>query len=574
MEKYKRLKDPIYGYISVPDEYMHCIVDTAVFQRLRRVIQTSYAPLYSSAVHNRFVHSLGVYYLGRIASKQLVEEICVYKLFDRRQVESLQKIFLLACLLHDVGHAPFSHTGEAMYLDLEGEKENCYIKIHEELKQIVDSEEFSQDVPELAAHSAAPHEIMSVIVGIQEFRQYFENAEERSFFARCILGYEYTGRNRLLNLKNCFISLLNSKVIDVDKLDYLIRDAYITGFHTVNIDYQRLLTSITVIVEDDNESIQLAYRKNAISVIENVVYAHDAEKKWIQTHPVVVYETYLLEHIFQYLHEKLDRDEHKLFSYQSLTREGQELCGKVRVSLLCDDDIIYFMKNMFPSKLGNEFFERRLRRHPVWKSESEYAALFAGIIGENSDSMTAFEEAMSVTVSYLKRNADDSWTIDESVLEKVKKELEKLDSSGLKSENIAAQRKDKEKIIKLMDCLIKYARENDLEPDFVLLGANQFISSFGKPDFSNMPIVFEISEEDYIDRAFAKIANPLQSERLEEKKFYYLFYRRQDKGNSFFDKKKLCEYLGKEFTRLKTHSRRKKDGDAFEKDCQKTNPLS
>ncbi len=128
MDKYKRLKDPIYGYISIPDEYMHCIVDTAIFQRLRRIIQTSYAPLYSSAVHNRFVHSLGVYYLGSIASKQLVEEICEYGLFDSKQVEKLQKIFLLACLLHDLGHAPFSHTGEAMYLDLEGGRENRYIK--------------------------------------------------------------------------------------------------------------------------------------------------------------------------------------------------------------------------------------------------------------------------------------------------------------------------------------------------------------------------------------------------------------------------------------------------------------
>ena len=71
---YKRLKDPIYGYIQVPIEYMTGIVDTAVFQRLRRIIQTSYSPLYSSAVHNRFVHSLGVYHLGTIAANALCRE--------------------------------------------------------------------------------------------------------------------------------------------------------------------------------------------------------------------------------------------------------------------------------------------------------------------------------------------------------------------------------------------------------------------------------------------------------------------------------------------------------------------
>lgn len=71
----KRLKDPIYGYIEISKNYMEEIVDTAVFQRLRRVIQTSYSPLYASAVHNRFVHSLGVYHLGEIAIESLCREI-------------------------------------------------------------------------------------------------------------------------------------------------------------------------------------------------------------------------------------------------------------------------------------------------------------------------------------------------------------------------------------------------------------------------------------------------------------------------------------------------------------------
>lgn len=82
----KKLKDPIYGYINIPNEYMTDIVDTAIFQRLRRIVQTSYSPLYSSAVHNRFVHSLGVYHLGRFAAETLkakIEEIFekLHKLF-------------------------------------------------------------------------------------------------------------------------------------------------------------------------------------------------------------------------------------------------------------------------------------------------------------------------------------------------------------------------------------------------------------------------------------------------------------------------------------------------------------
>ena len=58
MKKNKIIKDPIYGYVEIPIEYVSDIIDTAVFQRLRRIVQTSYSPLYSSAVHNRFVHSI------------------------------------------------------------------------------------------------------------------------------------------------------------------------------------------------------------------------------------------------------------------------------------------------------------------------------------------------------------------------------------------------------------------------------------------------------------------------------------------------------------------------------------
>lgn len=73
MTKNKRFKDPIYGYIEIEESIISDIVDTAGFQRLRNIIQTSYSPLYSSAVHNRFVHSLGVYHLGCIVSENIAK---------------------------------------------------------------------------------------------------------------------------------------------------------------------------------------------------------------------------------------------------------------------------------------------------------------------------------------------------------------------------------------------------------------------------------------------------------------------------------------------------------------------
>lgn len=95
----KQIKDPIYGYIEIPKEYMDNIIDTPNFQRLRRVIQTSYTPLYSSAVHNRFVHSLGVYYLGQKAAKTLKKELVKSNIVKEKFLENITHTFTLACLL-------------------------------------------------------------------------------------------------------------------------------------------------------------------------------------------------------------------------------------------------------------------------------------------------------------------------------------------------------------------------------------------------------------------------------------------------------------------------------------------
>ena len=62
----KQIKDPIYGYIDLED-FCFPLIDTAEFQRLRNIVQTGYQALYPSALHNRFVHSIGVYHLGKKA---------------------------------------------------------------------------------------------------------------------------------------------------------------------------------------------------------------------------------------------------------------------------------------------------------------------------------------------------------------------------------------------------------------------------------------------------------------------------------------------------------------------------
>lgn len=557
MDKSKIFKDPIYGYIEIPNLWIKNIIDTPVFQRLRRIIQTSYAPLYATALHNRFAHSLGVYHLGSIAINAIIEKA---KKTEKVFFKKYKDVFLLACLLHDVGHAPFSHIGEVFYL----KEEDDYSEIHTFLKKTVNDSKFSKDVPSSKSEFAAPHEIMSVIVGLKQFKKFciesktpiFANSENRSFFARCITGYTYTGTEITAEMEklNCLISLLNSQLIDVDKLDYLMRDAYMLGFNSVSIDYKRLLSALQILTKG-NGITELVYNKNAISVIENVVYARDAEKRWIQMHPAVLYEMYLLRSAMKHLKSCITKDSN-LFSYKALTQEGisfqaQSSCNrnidsstkptikKYKIKLLSDDDIVYLLKNEFPNRHFEKFMNRNLRRHPLWKTEAEYKAFFIIEMG-NSPYGQSFEIVMNSLAKYMNQNGIDY--MDQKLLEKIEKEIDNLkNDKNIDNRSKKTSLADKIKIKAILDGLKSFSEENAIEFKYILIQKDQFVSSFNKDNFSKIKIAFSCGNKKPKTVDFGDVALSITAKKNEANKtdssFYHLFYKRSD--NNSFDIRKL-----------------------------------
>lgn len=536
-QEYKQFKDPIYGYVKIPANYVNNIIDSAEFQRLRRIVQTSYSPLYSAAVHNRFIHSIGVYHLGTIAAKSVFADLeKVDSVEFDVDLKRIKEVFLLACLLHDVGHAPFSHTGEKYYLDENG----GYSELHNKLTSFVNTESFKNDIPE-NSKSAAPHEIMSAIVALKCFDEYFQNDFEKELFVRCITGYKYSENSLLKSIYNCIITLLNSKVIDVDRLDYLIRDAYFTGFETVNIDYARLLSSLTIVIENNKAS--LGYNKNAISVIENVVYAHDAERKWIQTHPIVLYDMYIIQHVIDNLNKRISTsNDEKLFSLESLSLEGHTLNNSLEISLLCDDDIVHLLKKNKQDPLCMEYFSRKDRRHPLWKSESEYKAYISLRFGLDGIIQNNFNEALSETEKYM-RKFSEGWIINDSVIAKIEQDLKNLDDEGYQIDQSTknAQRTQKEKILKVINALKSYANKNGMDCDFVLLEASNFYSGFNKDDLSNIPIRFPKKTGKNIF-CLSEVVSLLGSSEIKNNRFFYLFYK---EGATPINREELCTEIYK-----------------------------
>lgn len=181
------IRDPVHGYVRLEGLALE-LADTPQMQRLRWIKQLGLANLvYPGANHTRFEHSLGVYHLAEVLADHLGLEG-----EDRLKVKA-------AALLHDVGHGPLSHATEAALAP--------YLrKEHESIIDLLRKGEL-RDV--LDRHGLRPSEIQSLIDGKK-------------------LG-----------------QVINSE-IDVDRMDYLIRDAHYTGVAYGVIDHLRLIKKMTI----------------------------------------------------------------------------------------------------------------------------------------------------------------------------------------------------------------------------------------------------------------------------------------------------------------------------------------
>jgi len=386
--KVKIIKDSVHGYIEVEEHYMRLFVDTPYFQRLRRIEQTSMRVLYPSARHDRFIHSIGTFSLGRKAFKyfknNFVNEFT--DLFPNRW-DQWETSFAIACLLHDVGHAPFSHTCENFFaqkmVELDaGARKIPFInqQLLIEMKIALCNSKYIEFERDFNSSTPSPHEIVSSIVILKLFTKDIKSIKgDIELIIRAILGCTYLTPNKEKGLKNCLIRMLNSPVIDVDKLDYIIRDTALTGFDNVSIDTDRLLRSFTAVKENENDYYP-AYKKNALSVIQNVIAANNAQQAWIVNHPVVVYDSYLVQTAIREIAKIIcptDPSEwiNKMFSVESIVDKVD--CFGFNINMLCDNDLWHLFKQYSDNvEEINELLNRNIRKRGIWKSLAEFSMLF------------------------------------------------------------------------------------------------------------------------------------------------------------------------------------------------------
>jgi uncharacterized protein len=371
LNKKKIINDPVFGFINLQSELVFDLIEHPYMQRLRRIKQLGLSFLvYPGANHSRFEHALGASHLMRQA-------ISVLKLKGHEITEEEADAVTIAILLHDIGHAPFSHV-----------LENTLVEI--------------------------PHETISLLM---------MNELNRQFNGKIQLAIEIFN-NRY---KKQFLHQLVASQLDMDRLDYLTRDSFFTGVAEGIVGIDRIIKMLTVWND------QLAVDSKGIYSIEKFLIARRLMYWQVYLHKTVVSAEFLLIYVLRRAKELWEKGiplfttpTLKIFLenrftekdfFENVVKEGKKVLEWY--ALLDDNDILTSVKEwqshsdkvlseLSKSLVNRKLFRIRLDDKPVSKKWKEKMLLqITKKITSDSKVSPYFLMTGEITNSAYNRNAEN-----------------------------------------------------------------------------------------------------------------------------------------------------------------------
>ncbi|MCL4638759.1 MULTISPECIES: HD domain-containing protein [Olivibacter] len=314
MNKKKIINDPVYGFVSIPSDLIFDLIQHRYFQRLRYIKQVSLTHLvYPGALHTRFQHALGAMHLMGLALETLKGK-------DIDITAEEEEAAIIAILLHDIGHGPFSHSLEHTLVQ------------------------------------GVSHEHISSLI-MNEMNRKFNGSLS---MAIDIFKDKYPKR---------FLHQLVSSQLDTDRMDYLNRDSFFTGVSEGVISFDRIIKMLNV------ANNGLVIEQKGIYSVEKFLIARRLMYWQVYLHKTVLSAEQMLIKILQRAKELTDKGNNvfatealKHFIDNRVTKEDflQDRTHLEFFTMLDDTDILATVKmgvkheDTVLSKLCEQFMTRRL----------------------------------------------------------------------------------------------------------------------------------------------------------------------------------------------------------------------
>lgn len=320
------IRDAIHDYIHVDHLIIWRLINSKEMQRLRRIKQLGGTyQVFQSAEHSRFVHSLGVY---QVVRRMLETECLTNALSDYDKL-----CVMCAGLLHDIGHGPFSHSFEGVF------EEN-----HEDMtvRMILEKSEVHDILVSL--YKQLPRDVASII--------------------------QHTHPNRIL------IQMVSSQ-LDADRMDYLLRDSYMSGTTYGHFDMSRILRTMRI------RDGKIVYKESGVQAIENYILARYHMYWQVYYHPTARSYEHLLQSVFQRVKD-LYYDGYVFQTHLHYLIPMLE--HRFQVSDFVDLDeavILYYFKEFTREKdfilsdLSSRFLNRHLFKYKQLKSQKDLMSIKA-----------------------------------------------------------------------------------------------------------------------------------------------------------------------------------------------------
>lgn len=370
----KIFRDPVHDVMKLradnkkDTELIFKLIDTVEFQRLRYIRQTGLSYFtYPGAQHSRFEHSLGTAYLARsIAGKiqALIKEKCIqYKKSKAwktagEKIKTEKSLIIIASLLHDIGHGPFSHTFEKIFFN-----------------KSITHEDWTREI--ILSNST------QIGALLQEFDNSLNDCPPKTSKIKESLGNKTNGslQENIANIiskkyRNKAAKKIISSQLDVDRLDYILRDSKMTGVMYGNFDIKWLINVLAIGMHQPSSSNNIEVGidlSKGIVVAEDFIISRYNMYKNVYLHKATVGAEILLTKILQRAKFIIETPgELKIFINDSLARLMRVTKDNIQENIkhyirITDDDIIYHIRewaytsiDLVLKDLSQRFLERKL----------------------------------------------------------------------------------------------------------------------------------------------------------------------------------------------------------------------